>query len=173
MASRSASQHSSAVSVDSRAAALGYTVRAALAAGITTAVWQGLNLAHGIWLTVSAVVVVQPRRADTRLKGTNRIVGTLIGAAVATACAAVMPANAFTVGLAVALTILLCWGSGRLRDPMPLAALTTVLVFTFDRQEQSLAAGFWRCVEIIGGVAVGLAVTAIPFPGEGRESTGS
>ena len=56
---------------------------------------------------------------------------------------------------------------------MPLAALTTVLVFTFDRQEQSLAAGFWRCVEIIGGVAVGLAVTAIPFPGEGRESRGS
>ena len=95
----------------------------------------------------------------------NRVVGTLIGAAVATVCAAVMPANALTVGFAVALTILLCWGSGRLRDPMPLAALT-VLVFTFDRQEQALAAGFWRCVEIIAGVAIGLALMAIPFPGE-------
>ena len=60
---------------------------------------------------------------------------------------------------------------GRLRDPMPLAALT-VLVFTFDRREQALAAGFWRCVEIIAGVAIGLALMAIPFrasePGPGR-----
>jgi uncharacterized membrane protein YccC len=152
--------------VDSPAARLAYTIRAAAAAGITTALWQGLNLTHGIWLTISAVVVIQPRRSDTRAKGMNRVVGTLIGAAVATACAAVMPANAFTVALAVALTILLCWGSGRLRDPMPLAALTTVLVFTFDRQEHALAAGFWRCVEIIAGVGIGLALTAIPFPGE-------
>ena len=66
----------------------------------------------------------------------------------------------------VAVTILLCWSSGRLHDPMPLAALTTVLVFTFDRQEQALAAGLWRCAEIIGGVGIGLVLTAIPFPGE-------
>jgi len=151
--------------VDSPAARLAYTIRAAAGAGITTALWQGLNLTHGIWLTISAVVVIQPRRVDTWAKGMNRVVGTLIGAAVATVCAAVMPANALTVGFAVALTILLCWGSGRLRDPMPLAALT-VLVFTFDRQEQALAAGFWRCVEIIAGVAIGLALMAIPFPGE-------
>ena len=152
--------------MDSPAARLAYTIRAAAGAGITTALWQGLNLTHGIWLTISAVVVIQPGRVDTWAKGLNRVVGTLIGAAVATVCAAVMPANALTVGFAVALTILLCWGSGRLRDPMPLAALTTVLVFTFDRQEQALAAGFWRCVEIIAGVAIGLALTAIPFPGE-------
>lgn len=154
------------MSVDSRAARLGYTIRAAVAAGTTTALWQGLNLTHGIWLTISAVVVIQPRRGDTWAKGVNRVVGTLVGAAVATACAALMPANALTVGLAVALTVLLCWGSGRLHDPMPLAALTTVLVFTFDRQEHALAAGFWRCVEIIAGVGIGLVLTAIPFPGE-------
>jgi formate-dependent nitrite reductase membrane component NrfD len=35
-----------------------------------------------------------------------------------------------------------------------------------DRPEHALAAGFWRCVEIIGGVGIGLALTAIPFPGE-------
>lgn len=150
----------------SRAARLSYTIRAAVAAGITTALWQGLDLTHGIWLTISAVVVIQPRRGDSWAKGTNRVVGTFIGAAVATAFAAVLPANAATVGLAVALTILLCWGSGRLHDPMPLAALTTVLVFTFDRQEHALAAGFWRCIEIIAGVAIGLGLTAVPLPGD-------
>jgi len=161
-----ASPRSSALGVDSPAARLAYTIRAAAGAGITTALWQGLNLTHGIWLTISAVVVIQPRRLDTWAKGVNRVVGTLIGAAVATLCAAVVPANALTVALAVALTILLCWGSGRLRDPMPLAVVATVLVFTFDRQEHTLAAGLWRCVEIIAGVGIGLALTAIPFPGE-------
>jgi uncharacterized membrane protein YccC len=90
----------------------------------------------------------------------------VIGAVVATACAMVLPSNPYTVGLVVALTILLCWGFGRLDDPMPLAAVTTVLVFTFDQQERSLDAGLWRCVQIIGGVSIGLVLTAIPFPGE-------
>ena len=155
-----------AISAESRAERIAYTIRAASAAGIATALWQGLQLTHGIWLAISAIVVLQPRRGDTWRKGVSRVVGTLIGAAVATACAAVLPANAFTVAAAVAVTILLCWSSGRLHDPMPLAALTTVLVFTFDRQEHALAAGFWRCAEIIGGVGIGLVLTAIPFPGE-------
>lgn len=152
--------------VESQAERLAYTVRAAAAAGITTALWQRLSLTHGIWLTLSAVVVIQPRRGETWAKGVNRIVGTVIGAAVATAFAAFVPATPLTVALAVALTIALSWGSGRLRDPLPLAALTTVLVFTFDRQEHTLAAGLWRCVEIVSGVAIGLGLTAVPFPGE-------
>jgi len=127
-------------------------------------VWQGLELTHGIWLAISAIMVLQPRRGETWAKGVNRIVGTFIGAAVATVCAAVLPANALTIGGAVAVTILLCCSSGRLHDPMPLAALTTVPVF--DRQEHALAAGLWRCAEIIAGVAIGLVLTAIPFPGE-------
>lgn len=155
-----------AFAAESRAARIAYTVRASAAAAIATALWQGLELTHGIWLAISAIVVLQPRRDETWAKGVSRIAGTFIGAAVATACATVLPANALTIGGAVAVTILLCWSSGRLHDPMPLAALTTVLVFTFDRQEHALAAGLWRCVEIVGGVAIGLVLTAIPFPGE-------
>ena len=46
--------------MDSPAARLAYTIRAAAGAGITTALWQGLNLTHGIWLAISAIVVLQP-----------------------------------------------------------------------------------------------------------------
>ena len=56
---------------------------------------------------------------------------------------------------------------------MPLAALTTVLVFTFDRQEDALVAGLWRCAEIVAGVAVGLVLTAIPFPVKSPERVSS
>ena len=155
-----------AFGAESRAARIAYTVRASVAAAIATAVWQGLELTHGIWLAISAIMVLQPRRDQTWTKGANRIVGTFIGAAVATAFAAVLPANALTIGGAVGVTILLCWSSGRLHDPMPLAALTTVLVFTFDRQEDALVAGLLRCAEIVAGVALGLVLTAIPLPGE-------
>ncbi|HLY23462.1 MAG TPA: FUSC family protein, partial [bacterium] len=104
--------------VDSWAVRLAYTARVAVAAGVTTALWQAFAVTHGIWLTVSAIVVIQPRRGQAWAKGASRTIGTVIGAAVATVCAAVMPANALTVGLAVAVTILICWGSGRLQDPM-------------------------------------------------------
>src|SRR5437870_404481 len=107
-----------AISAGARAARTAAPIGAAAAAGIATALWQGLELTHGIWLAISASVVLQPRTDQTWAKGVNRVVGTLIGAAVATACAAVLPANAFTVAGAVAVTILLCWSSGRLHDPM-------------------------------------------------------
>src|SRR5207237_6589486 len=71
------------ISAESRAARIAYTIRAAAAAGIATALWQGLELTHGIWLAISAIVVLQPRRGETWAKGVNRVVGTLIGAAVA------------------------------------------------------------------------------------------
>jgi uncharacterized membrane protein YccC len=159
-------QHATGPGVESAPAKLAYAVRAGLAAAVATGIWHALDLTHGIWLAITAVIVIQPRRGDTWAKGVSRIVGTLIGATVGTACAAAMPATAGAVGVAVALTILLCWGSGRLREPMPLAALTTVLVFTFDAQDHALAVGLWRCVEIVGGVAIGVALTLVPFPGE-------
>jgi len=76
-----------AFSAESRAARIAYTVRASAAAAIATAVWQGLELTHGIWLAIPAIVVLQPRRDETWATGANRIVGTFIGAVVATACA--------------------------------------------------------------------------------------
>jgi len=58
-----------AFGAESRAARIAYTVRASVAAASATAVWQGLDLTHGIWLVISAIMVLQPRCGETWAKG--------------------------------------------------------------------------------------------------------
>ena len=65
---------------------------------------------------------------------------------------------------------MLGWQVPNLREPLPLAAITAILVFTLDDQQGSLTVGFWCSVEIVAGVAVGLGLAVIPFPGESRQN---
>lgn len=143
-----------------------YALRTGMAAGIATAIWQSSDLDRGWWIAVSAVVVIQPDRRATMVKSLNRVLGTLIGAATATIAATFLPLNPATAAIVVGFTVGLAWRSPNLREPLPLAAITAVLVFTLDNQQQSLAIGLWRTVEIVAGVAIGLGIAAIPLPGE-------
>ncbi len=147
-----------------------YALRTGAAAGVATEIWQSLHLDRGWWIAVSAVVVIQPDRSATLAKSVNRILGTLIGAATATLAASFLVLNPATAAIVVALTVALVWWSPNLREPLPLAAITAVLVFTLDDQQQSLTVGLWRALEIIAGVAIGLGISAIPLPGEIRRS---
>jgi uncharacterized membrane protein YccC len=145
-----------------------YALRTGAAAGVATAIWQSLHLDRGWWIAVSAVVVIQPDRSATLAKSVNRVLGTLIGAATATLAASFLVLNPATAAIVVGLTVALAWWSPNLREPLPLAAITAVLVFTLDDQQQSLIVGIWRTLEIIAGVAIGLGISAIPLPGETR-----
>jgi uncharacterized membrane protein YccC len=143
-----------------------YALRTGAAAGIATAIWQFLHLDRGLWIAVSAVVVIQVDRNATVGKSLSRVLGTLIGAATATLAATFLPLTPATAAIVVAATVALAWQAPNLREPLPLAAITAVLVFTLDNQQQSLTIGLWRAVEIIAGVLIGVAVAAIPLPGE-------
>jgi uncharacterized membrane protein YccC len=145
-----------------------YALRTGVAAGIATAIWQYLHLDRGWWIAVAAVVVIQPERTATMAKSLNRVLGTVIGAISATLAAMFLPLNPATATLVVAFTVALAWRFPNLREPLPLAAVTAILVFTLDDQQQSLSIGLWRSVEIIAGVAIGLGLAAIPLPGETR-----
>lgn len=143
-----------------------YALRTGAAAGVATAIWQSLHLNRGWWIAVAAVVVIQPDRHATMAKSLNRVLGTVIGAAIATLAATFLPLNAATAAVVVGCTVALGWQVPNLREPLPLAAITAVLVFTLDNEQGSLAIGLWRSVEIVAGVAIGLGLAAIPLPGE-------
>ena len=143
-----------------------YALRTGVAAAIATGIWQSWEINHGWWIAIAAVVVIQPHRADTRLKSLNRVVGTLIGTVTATLAALFLPLNFATAGIVVAVTVLLGWRLPNLREPLPMAAITAVLVFTLDKESQSLEVGFLRSVEIVIGVLIALVLAAIPLPGE-------
>jgi uncharacterized membrane protein YccC len=143
-----------------------YALRTGVAAGVATAAWQLLHLDHGWWIAISAVVVVQPDRGATTAKSVNRVLGTLIGGLTATAAALFLPFDPLTAAVVVSVTILFGWWIPALREPLPLAAITALLVFTLDTQDHSLSAGAWRAIEIAAGVLIGLAVATIRLPGE-------
>jgi uncharacterized membrane protein YccC len=143
-----------------------YSLRAGAAAGISTAIWQHWNIDRGWWIAVSAVVVIQPDRSATLAKSLARVLGTIIGALTATLAVLCLPFNALTAALVVSLTVVLAWRFPKLREPLPLASITAILVFTLDSQQGSLAIGLWRSVQIVGGVAIGVVLAAIPLPGE-------
>jgi uncharacterized membrane protein YccC len=143
-----------------------YALRTGAAAGIATAIWQTWHLDRGMWIAISAVVVIQPDRRATMAKSLNRVIGTVLGAVTATFAATLLPLNFVTVAIVVCATVAMAWRFERLREPLPLAAITAILVFTLDGQDSSLTVGLWRSVEIVAGVGIGLTLAVIPLPGE-------
>jgi uncharacterized membrane protein YccC len=143
-----------------------YALHTGAAAGISTAIWQYWHIDRGWWIAVSAVVVIQPDRRATLVKSFARVLGTILGAITATLAVLCLPFNPLTAAVVVALTVAFAWRVPKLREPLPLAAITAILVFTLDSQQGSLAIGLWRAVQIVGGVAIGMALAAIPLPGE-------
>jgi hypothetical protein len=57
-------------------------IRAVVIAG-TTALAFGLNLSHGVWLPIAAIVAMKPSLEQTTLVAVQRLAGTLIGATAA------------------------------------------------------------------------------------------
>lgn len=66
-------------------------IRCTGAAVLALVVADALHLDHPIWASVSALVVSQEKLGDTNRTLAWRVVATLIGVAVATAVALVMP----------------------------------------------------------------------------------
>ncbi len=121
-----------------------YALRTGAAAGIATAISQTWHVDRALWIAVSAVVVIQPDRQATTAKSLNRVIGTVLGAVTATFAATMLPLNFATVAIVVCATVGLAWQFEQLREPLPLAAITAILVFTLDNQDNSLTVGFWR-----------------------------
>jgi hypothetical protein len=60
-----------------------FAVIRALAIAGCVALAFGLNLSHGIWIPIAAIVAIKPSYEQTKLMGAQRVAGALIGAAAA------------------------------------------------------------------------------------------
>jgi Fusaric acid resistance protein-like len=92
-------------------------IRAVVIAG-TTALAFGLNLPHGYWMPIAAIVAMKPSLEQTTLIGVQRLAGALIGAAAA-ALLLLIPANehglrllSITHGLEVVALVLFMHAAG-------------------------------------------------------------
>lgn len=67
-----------------RSAACRHALRLAIAVGAATALYLLAAIPRGYWLAMTALIVLKPEFRETFVTGTARILGTLVGAALAT-----------------------------------------------------------------------------------------
>jgi uncharacterized membrane protein YccC len=95
-----------------------FAVIRALVIGGTVALAFGLNLSHGYWLPIAAMVAMKPSLEQAALIAAQRLAGALIGAAAAALLLLLIPANetgsrlfAITLGLEVVAIVLFMHGA--------------------------------------------------------------
>jgi uncharacterized membrane protein YccC len=85
-----------------RSTSFRHALRLGVTVGLATVIYRASGLSHGYWIPLTALVVLRPDYASTTLRGLSRVVGTIIGAAIATLLAALIRPD--QVGLAILFT---------------------------------------------------------------------
>ncbi len=83
-------------------------LKVAIALGITLAIVNLTHLQYGYYAVIALVIGLQPTLGKGLTASKQRVFGTGIGAVVATLLANTLGSHPFTVGLGIALTILIC-----------------------------------------------------------------
>ncbi|HTE48097.1 MAG TPA: FUSC family protein [Gemmatimonadaceae bacterium] len=86
---------------------LHHALRVAIVASSAVLIAGLLHLNHGYWVTLTAVVILQPFAATTRQKALQRVIGTMLGGAGAAAASALFHST-FAVLVLVAIFTMLC-----------------------------------------------------------------
>jgi uncharacterized membrane protein YccC len=94
-----------------RSMAFRHAVRLALAVAGGSTLASGLHLGRPYWLAMTVAIVLKPDFVTTFSRGILRIVGTLIGLAIATAAVHVFPSSNFTTAIVLlaAFSLMLRW----------------------------------------------------------------
>ena len=141
-------------------------IRALVMAG-TVALAFGLNLSHGYWMPIAAMVAMKPSLGQSTLVAVQRLSGALIGAAAA-ALVLLIPANehglrlfAIDRGLEVVALVLLMHGAAIRFWNYALygaAIAAGVLILVDLPQPSNYGAEGYRVLWTLCGVAIGLLV---------------
>ncbi|HEY4132587.1 MAG TPA: FUSC family protein [Gemmatimonadaceae bacterium] len=144
---------------------LHHGLRVAIVATAAVFVAGLMHLNHGYWVTLTAVVILQPFGAATRQKAMQRVAGTILGGMVAAALSALFH-NAFGVLILVAIFTTLCIAL----LPLNYGAYAVFGTPAFVLLAES-SAGDWhlaglRIINTLIGGALALVGAAVLWPGD-------
>jgi uncharacterized membrane protein YgaE (UPF0421/DUF939 family) len=141
-------------------AAFQMSLRAAVAAALSVAIAQWLQLQFPIYAMISAVVVTDLKASETWKLGGPRLVGTVVGAVFGALTCAVLRPNAWEAGIAIFAAMLACHLL-RLRNSARIAGFVcglVVLAFGDHPWEYAL----YRSIETALGIAMAMLVSLVP-----------
>ena len=143
-----------------------HAVKTALAATLCWWLAQWFGLHDGYWGSISAIIVLQSNVGATVTASRDRILGTLIGAALGFSFSlfGTLPWNYI---LAVLAAIVICGLLG-LRSSSRLAGVTITIVMLVQKTGPRWSLAFDRVSEVMLGIFVALAVTTLVLPDRAR-----
>jgi uncharacterized membrane protein YccC len=137
-----------------------------LAAALSWWLAKLFGVRDGYWGSISAIIVLQSNVGATVTASRDRIIGTVIGAAVGFAFSLMRPLWLSYV-LALLVAMLACGLMG-LRNSSRLAGVTITIVMLVNYEGAKWGLAFDRVIEVLLGIVVALAVTTLVFPDRAR-----
>lgn len=157
-----------AARIGKQRARLLFCLRVTVAAAMSFALAQLFALPfHGLWAVLTAVVVMQMSLGGSLRATSDYVVGTLCGAAYASAIGLLFPhANTLALTGALALAVAPLAFASTLNPMFRVAPFTGVMVFLIANQfgENPIESGLYRLLEVALGGGIAVAVSLWLFP---------
>ena len=149
-------------------AQLGHAARILAACALVYGTSRLLGLPEGYWSLITVVIVTQPDLPRTLTASRDRIVGTLIGAAVGVVAIAgrlhgLPTLPLYAAGLVPLALLTAAWPSLRL------SCITLTIVFLAPAGGTAFALPMYRVVEIVLGTLAALIVSLVRVPERGSQ----
>lgn len=144
---------------------LRHGVKTALAVALCQAVAVALDLEHGYWAVITAILVMQMDLGNSLKVAGNRFIGTLAGAGAALAVGLLAPPGFAwrEAGMLLAVGLAACLA--QVHESFRMAAITTaVALYGWSGQESLVVFSLARVGSILLGVVGGMAVSFLVWP---------
>lgn len=144
-----------------------HAAKTALAAGLCWWLATVLGLHEGYWGSISAIIVLQSNVGSTVSASRDRLIGTLVGAAVGFAFS-LLGAPPWNYVFALLAAMVLC-GLLELRNSARLAGVTITIVMLVHTTGSHWTLALNRVGQVAFGIVVALAVTTLVLPDRARQ----
>lgn len=144
-----------------------HAAKTALAAGLCWWLATLLGLHEGYWGSISAIIVLQSNVGSTVSASRDRLIGTLIGAAVGFAFS-LLGAPPWNYVIAVLVATVIC-GLLELRNSSRLAGVTITIVMLVRTSGSHWTIALDRVGQVAFGIVVALVVTTLVLPDRARQ----
>ncbi|MBE7218312.1 MAG: FUSC family protein [Caulobacteraceae bacterium] len=150
---------------------LSQAVRVVAGVAVAFAAYEVLRLPQGYWAVFTVVIVTQGSIGGTLGAASDRMIGTLAGALVGGAAAALRPRTALGLGVALALCIGLTAYAAARSSQLKVAPVTTaIMLLSQSGGSPPELAALYRVVEIALGGAIGVLATVLVLPARSHDA---